>query len=84
MTTEQELDLVVAEPPHGSVVKLRVTYPNSPRTYTYAAVGINGRWYLTGWTSGEAPTWAQLIDWLKTKKADVLDVGLATEWESLL
>ncbi len=84
MTPEQELDLAVAEPPHGSIVKLRVAYPDSPRTYTYAAVYISGHIYLTGWGEADVITWRGLIDWLKAKQADVLDVSVATEWESLL
>lgn len=84
MTPEQELDLQLAEPPHGSVVKIRVAYPDSPRTYTYSAVNINGQWYVTGWSEPDAPTWVQLLSWFKAKNADLLSFDLATGWEPLL
>lgn len=84
MTLTEELDLKMAEPTEsGAVVLLQIGYPDSPRTYTYAAVGAAGRWYLTNMTSDPAMTWAGLVDWLKSKNAIIHELQRAATWETL-
>lgn len=84
MTPEQELDLKLAEPDRGEVVRLAVSYPSSPRTYTYAVIGAAGVWYLTGVDGGTGRSWDSLISWLKNKNAEVIYLQRATDWEDVL
>lgn len=82
MTPEQELDLRMAEPEEG-VILLKVAYPGSPKTYTYAAVNVDGPWYLTG-GEGRRDNWNSLVMWLKSKNAEVTSISRATSWEDIL
>lgn len=82
MTPEQELDLKLNEPEPGSVIRLRVAF-EGPKTYTYAVLGLEGLWYVTGAEGGAARTWSTLIAWLKSKGANVVSIERATEWETL-
>lgn len=84
MTPEQELDLRMAEPDDGEVVRLRLQYPESPRTYNYAAIGFDGMWYLSGVESTARKTWDQLITSLKNKNIEVVSLERATSWEDIL
>lgn len=84
MTAEEELDLRLAEPDEGEVIRLRVSYPSSPRTYTYAAVGFGGFWYLSGIDNVSKKTWADLISWFKSRGVEVLSLHRADHWEDLL
>lgn len=82
MSPERELDLLVAEPAEGEVIRFKVEFPGSPTTYTYTGIRIKGQWYLSGnETTGRS--WPNLIRWLKNKNADVLTIDLATSWENL-
>lgn len=50
--------------------------------YTYAAVNVNGRWYLSGPKMAAMPlTWDQLLDWLGDDL--VGDIWKATELSPL-
>lgn len=86
MTPEQELDLRMAEPPDekGQVVRFTVAFPDSPRTYTYAAVQLGGAWWLTGRDGGIEHSWDSLIAWLKMKDAEITSLSRATSWEDIL
>lgn len=82
MSPEQELDLRMADPGEG-LLELQIVFPNSPVTYTYAAIQIKGLWYLTGVDTG-GRSWDALVSWLKTKNAEVTSLRQATAWEDLL
>lgn len=84
MTPEQELDLRMAEPERGDVIRLQVAYPGSPTTYTYGAVEYAGLWYLTGIDGGTGRPWDSLVTWLKNKNAEITSLSRATSWEDLL
>lgn len=84
MNPEQELDLLMAQPsPSGSVIQLRVSFSDSPKTYNYAAIEVNRLWYVTGADGLFGRTWVELVDWLKLKGATVTSIQRATEWETL-
>lgn len=82
MTPEQELDLKLSPPPNGSVLEIKVAF-DSPKTYSYVAIEAAGGWYLTNMHSDPAMTWVGLIDWFKSKDANVVSIRRATEWETL-
>lgn len=82
MTPEQELDLRMAEPDEGAVVRLTVQYPESPKIYTYAAVRIDGFWYLSG-ANAARKTWDELIVFFRTKNIEIISIKQATSWEDL-
>lgn len=84
MTPEQELDLRMAEPEPGGVIRLAVSYPGSPKTYTYAAIEVAGLWYLTGVDGGTGRSWDSLIIQLKNKQAEITSLSRATSWEDIL
>lgn len=86
MNAEQELDLLMAEPAEDKdVVLFTIGYPNSPKTYTYAAVRTrDAHWYVTGEGSPQGYLWKQLIAWFKHKDADIHSMHLATGWEAML
>jgi hypothetical protein len=48
--------------------------------YTYVAVKINGRWYITGNQSRSTYNWEQLVN-TQLRYAD--DICIATEWEGI-
>jgi dethiobiotin synthetase len=79
----QELELKMLQPPRGSVLEIKVAFPGSPKTYTYVAVEAVGGWYLTNMRSDPAMNWEGLIDWFKSKDAEVVSVRRATEWVTL-
>ena len=81
MSPEQELDLRMAEPEQGEVIRLRVQYPEAPKVYTYAAVGFDGVWYLSGIDSKFNKTWDDLINWFKNRNIEVVSIQQATSWE---
>lgn len=84
MTPEQELDLRMAEPEMGTVIKIRAQFPEAPKVYTYAAVGIDGSWYLSGIDSKFRKTWDDTITWFKTRNIEVISIQQATSWEDTL
>lgn len=84
MSPEQEVDLRLAEPEDGSIVRIKVAYPGSPKTYTYAAVGFDGMWYLSGVDNTARRTWDNLISWFKNKDIAVIELQQATSWEDLI
>lgn len=83
MNKTQAIDLLLSEPvAPGSVIQLQIFFSGNPKTYNYAAIEVNGLWYLTG-TDGTGRTWAELVVWMKSKNANVASIQLATEWEKL-
>lgn len=82
MTPEEMLDLSMSEPPDGSVIELKLAYPGSPITYTYAGIRIRDKWYLTG-QDGLPQTWDNLLRWINFKKATIVGLSVATAWEQL-
>jgi hypothetical protein len=84
MTPEQELDLRMAEPEPGEVIKMAVAYPENPLTYVYAAICFEGMWYLSGVQSTARRSWDDLISFLKSKNAEVVSLQRATSWEDTL
>ena len=84
MNPEQELDLRMAEPGDGEVVRIKVSYPESPKTYAYAAIGFDGTWYLSGVSGSTAKwTWDELITWFKKRNIEVLSLQQAKSWEDI-
>jgi len=81
VSPEDELDLVMAEP--NGPVYFELGYPDTPKTYTYAAVKAGGKWYLTGPDSPQSVTWARLIGWIKAKGAEVRTLQTPTQMEDL-
>jgi hypothetical protein len=71
------------QPPRGSVLEIKVAFAGSPKTYTYVAVEAVGGWYLTNMRSDPAMDWDGLIDWFKSKDANLVSVRRATQWENL-
>lgn len=84
MTPEQELDLRMAEPEEGTVLRIKVAFPESPKTYTYAAIGFEGFWYLSGTEEKFRKTWDDTITWFKARNIEVISVQQATSWEDTL
>ena len=82
MKPEQELDLKLAKPPNGSVLEIKVAFPDSPKVYSYVAVEAAGGWYLTNMKGG-GMSWEELIDWFKHKDTNVVSIRRAIEWENL-
>lgn len=83
MSPDQELDLRLAEPDDGDIIRLEVAYPEQPKTHVYAAIGFDGMWYLSGVTNTARRTWDQLITFLKSKNIEVISLRKATSWEDL-
>ena len=84
MTPEQEVDLRMAEPDDGNIVRLEVAYPESPKNHVYAAIGFDGTWYLSGVSGSTAKwSWNGLIDWFKKRNIEVISLKQATSWEDL-
>lgn len=67
----------------ANVVWFQVSYPNSPVTYTYAAVQARGKWWLTGQDASTGRTWEQLLDWLDNKNAELVSMWHAASWEQI-
>lgn len=84
MTPEQELDLRMAEPADGEIVRIKVQYPESPKSYIYTAVGFEGFWYLSGIDSKFRKTWDDLITFFKNRNIEIISLHQATSWEDLL
>jgi hypothetical protein len=86
VNAEQELDLLMAEPTEDKdVVLFVIGYPDTPKTYTYAAVRTkDGQWFVTGADSPQAYRWRQLVGWFKSKNMTVHSMHLATGWEAML
>ena len=53
----------------------------STSAYTYAAIKIKGRWYVTG-TSQAKLTWEELLDFIGDGAGE--PVWYATEWDELV
>lgn len=48
----------------GEVITFKRTFPGDPdKVYSYAAIKVDGRWYLTG-RNAQVFTWHELLDWL--------------------
>lgn len=83
MTTPSLLDLQLAEPPKGSVVRFKVGFHGSPKSYTYSAIEAGGLWYVTGRDGAVGRKWGQLLQLLFRTDSIVLSAELATSWENL-
>lgn len=85
-TPEQKLDLLMAEPDQaGHVVRFQLGYPNSPKTYDYAAIRTaGGQWYVTGQDSPQGYRWPALLAWFEHKGATLHYMYLVNDWEPLL
>lgn len=86
MTPAQKLDLLMAEPSEpGAVIRFQLGYPNSPKTYDYAAIRTSGgQWYVTGADSPQGYRWPSLLGWFEHKGAILHAMTAATAWEILL
>lgn len=86
MNEDQELDLLLAEPTEtADVVRFEIGYPDTPKTYSYAAVRMrDGNWFITGADSPQGLRWRQLIAWFKVKNMIVHSMHLATGWETIV
>lgn len=73
----------MAEPDKtNDVVRFRVGYPDTPKTYDYAAIRTaGGQWYVTGEGSPQGYRWTNLIGWFKSKNMVVHSMRLARVWE---
>lgn len=49
---------------NGAVITFTKHYSYSNKSYIYAAIKSNGRWYTTGPKSPKAYTWYELLSWL--------------------
>lgn len=84
MSPEQELDLRMAEPEEGSLLQMKLSYPETPKSYVYAVIGFDGYWYLSGISSVKQRTWNGLIDSFKKKGIEVIYIKKATSLEDIL
>jgi hypothetical protein len=81
-----EFKLDTANVPEGTVLLFGVRYPgnNQGRTYTYAMLKVNDRWYVTG--GGRTPTdagWGAIQRWLDSDGRQVAWVRAVTETREL-
>lgn len=70
--------------PDGAVLIVGVTYPDNPKTYTYALLKAGGYWYGTG--SGKVPTmagWGAIERWFTKDGKTVVWVKAVTATEDL-
>lgn len=83
-------DLETARVPEGTVLLIGAQYRNSetgelhPKIWTYAALKVGGRWYLTG--TGKVPQdagWGAVKRWLASHGREVVWIKMATELETL-
>lgn len=51
--------------PTVSLITFQKQYITVGKTYDYAALRANGRWYITGSTAPQGITWRQLIDFIR-------------------
>lgn len=87
MTGDEEIDLLLAEPPadvEPAVLYLNIGYPDTPKTYSYALIRAGAKWYLTGPDSPQAVSWKSLVSWLKRKNCTIHHLRIATVTEDLL
>lgn len=84
---EQELATLEAFPEpkkDGTVVKWQFRYSPDAMWYSYAAMKIRGRWYITGRSSGTPTDWDEIVgSYLGASKTFVRKIRVATAWKKL-
>lgn len=65
------------EPPEGSVVRFTRTFNRSGRKYLYAAILVDGLWYLTGTKNDLPANWPGIL-----RMADSGSVEIVSTWET--
>lgn len=76
---KDELAAQPIEPRDGGVVKLRHRFTDGGKAYTYAALRVGSRWYLTHKAKTETMSWAQLC-----RFANVGKIRVATGFSKLV
>jgi hypothetical protein len=86
----QSVDIVAPVIDEGTVLRIDVRMtdndysPAQVKTYTYAAVFVNNKWYLTGYTRLLAAEYATTIELISAcAKYPGTTIDLATEFESI-
>lgn len=84
------VDMVAPVIDEGTVLRIAVLVrdndysPPQEKTYTYAAVFVNNKWYLTGYTRLLASEYATTIELISAcAKFPGTTIDLATEFESI-
>jgi hypothetical protein len=87
---KQSVDIIAPVIDEGTVLRISVVVkdndysPPQEKTYTYAAVFVNNRWYLTGYTRLLNAEYATTIDLISAcAKYPGTTIDLATEFESI-
>lgn len=61
-----QLDAFPADDPceNGDTLRFEMTFPSSPdKAYSYAAIRIEGMFYVSGARSPQGVTWSEFVDW---------------------
>ena len=80
-THYDELEFL-ADAPEGTVIRFSRKFERSGRWYTYVAVRVEGRWYL----SGEFALQGTLASWLTSgyaRNIEVRNIEVAGKWKAV-
>lgn len=66
--------------PDGSIISFDKTFGLHINVYNYAAIKVEGLWYLTGTKSPKAYTWDELVTWF-TAEGAAYNLRLVTKTE---
>lgn len=78
------LDLQMAEPEAAhSVVRFKVAFPGTPKSYSYAAIKAGREWWITGRDGASGRSWEALLKLLTRDNATITSAQLATSLEDL-
>lgn len=78
-----DVDMLLAEPPEpDAVVRFKVQFEGSPKTYNYAAVKVGALWVVTG-ADSQARSWEDMLTWLDRRGGEIVSMENATTWEKL-
>lgn len=79
-----DVDMLLAEPTtKDDVVRFKVQFDGSPKTYSYAAVRASELWFVTGADAAQGKTWEDLLGWMDRRGGTVVSMEHATTWETL-
>jgi hypothetical protein len=67
--------------PDGTVLRFTIRYHKGTEEYTYTALRMDGRWWLSG-NGGDRLTWSQLIRFLLVRGM-VTELWKAETWERI-
>ena len=85
MTLDLKLIRLRQAEPEGSRVLawFQVAFPGDPRTYSYAAIKLGTKWFITGKYGAVGRDWNRLLDLLTRDGATIVNAQLATTMEDL-